>query len=151
MSCLNDLGLSEHDLNRASQPLREKILASYAKIKGLELLQTGQSIARDSRRLDARARAAYRNLGVDVSNDPPDENVLGNKTINNFGAVPALLISVALMAAAGLLAYAMARPDTTSTTVIQPATPATPTPSDDGYAVESSITPGFGTPQKYTP
>ena len=103
MSFAKEVGLSESELQHAHPKLRDRILETYAKVKGLGLLQAQEMFQRDSKRLDARARAVYAKLGLPVkAMSDDDETVLGDKITQNSGALAAAILGGSVVVASAM-------------------------------------------------
>ena len=108
MSLLNELNLTEQEWKQASPTLRDRILEKYARITGLSLVQTQQTMNRDSRRLNAKARAAYKKLGLQLPDEDQETIILGDNNQPQTLTLPTAIVLVVGGLLAMLLVLLMA-------------------------------------------
>jgi hypothetical protein len=75
---VTDLGTISKELKNEPESLRQSILSSMSKLKGLDLLIGANAFQRDGARLDARQRAIYKKQGLDVEDDETITNILAD-------------------------------------------------------------------------
>lgn len=138
MSLLNELDLTENELRQASQPLRDRILEKYARLKGLDLLTATQAFRRDNRRLNDTARAVRKQQGLKMPDDPDDEIVLGDKYTQTGATLP---VAIAMAVTGAAVAWGVSQ-----TMKNAPPPPAVTQPADSEDTI-NRVTPGFGTPE----
>lgn len=91
-------------LQHASPPLRDRIAKRLAKIKNLEDVRTQELFDRDSKRLDARNRAVYKQLGLDMPEKTidDDETVIADDIVtNHYDGGSRLILPLVLAASLG--------------------------------------------------
>ena len=139
MSLESELGLTDENLKECARPLQERILGTYAKIKGLELVRNNQTAKHHSHYLLSKAKAVRKLQGLDMADPPDDEIIFGNKTITN-----SLVPAVAILAGAALIAGVLLWMSTLSKEPPAPVDPTKPPAVVPGYDIESVIKPSFG-------